>query len=97
MTTPGSLRRAARQALRRAAPALRIVAEDVLAESTRIDLLAVGAFGELVSVRIARDADEHATAARMAEIDLPTIVAEVRWGRKSDDGYLHGFQFLNLK
>lgn len=52
---PASLRRALRHALRNSAPALRVIAEDFLAESTAIDLLAVGSNGELVSVRIAAE------------------------------------------
>lgn len=52
---PASLRRALRHALRRASPELRVITEDFLAESTHIDLLAVGASGELVSIRATAD------------------------------------------
>lgn len=47
------LRRAVRLALRGTEPAWRIVAEDFLAASSRIDLLAVGEAGELIAIRIA--------------------------------------------
>jgi len=60
---PG-LRRALRAALAAALPELRIVAEDFLAEATRIDLLAVGAEGELVSIRIAAPGDDAAALTR---------------------------------
>ena len=52
---PAALRRAARVALRRLAPGLRILTEDFLAEASPIDLLAVSARGELVAIRIAGD------------------------------------------
>lgn len=53
-----SLRRAVRHRLRQFEPALRVVAEGFLAESSEIDLLALGAEGELVSVRIGRPGDD---------------------------------------
>jgi hypothetical protein len=53
-----SLRRALRHGLRRDAPELRVIAEDFLAESTAIDLLAVGVEGNLVSIRIGAESDE---------------------------------------
>lgn len=49
---PASLRRAARHALRRLHPELRVIAEDFLATTTPIDLLAVGSSRELVCVRM---------------------------------------------
>ena len=55
---PASLRRALRVALRQQAPELRVIAEDFLAEESAIDLLAVGAEGELVSVRISKERDQ---------------------------------------
>ena len=54
-----SLRRALRHAIRRQRPELRVIAEDFLAETTKIDLLAIGRGGELVSIRIG---DERAEA-----------------------------------
>ena len=59
---PASLRRALRHALRTSEPALRVIAEDFLSEATAIDLLAVGANGELVSVRIAAEGESAAGA-----------------------------------
>jgi len=53
-----SLRRALRHGLRSHAPTLRVIAEDYLAESTSIDLLAVGVEGDLVSIRIGPQTDE---------------------------------------
>ncbi len=53
-----SLRRALRHALRRAEPTLRVIAEDFLAESTPIDLLAIGAGGDLLSLRIGGESEE---------------------------------------
>lgn len=64
-----SLRRALRHALRRHVPSLRVVAEDFLAESTPIDLLAVGAEGELVSVRIGEESIQtHLFTRAMADL-----------------------------
>jgi hypothetical protein len=47
-----SLRRALRHGLRRHEPSLRVIAENFLAESSAIDLLAVGSEGQIVSIRI---------------------------------------------
>lgn len=49
----GSLRRALRQALRRKSPDWRVVAEGFLAATSPIDLLAIGARGELIGLRAA--------------------------------------------
>lgn len=49
----GSLRRALRHALRRSFPGWRVVAEGFLGAVTPIDLLAVGANGELICIRAA--------------------------------------------
>ena len=49
----GSLRRALRQALRRTSPDWRVVAEGFLAATSPIDLLAIGARGELIGLRAA--------------------------------------------
>lgn len=57
---PGSLQRALRQALRRAAPGWRVVAEGFLGLSTPIDLLAVGESGELICVRASTGAGDGA-------------------------------------
>ncbi|MBW2424372.1 MAG: hypothetical protein JRG86_08990, partial [Deltaproteobacteria bacterium] len=48
-----ALRRAIRQSLLTLNPSLRFLAEDVLAESSAIDLLAIGEEHELVAIRIA--------------------------------------------
>lgn len=53
-----SLQRAIRHRLRRFDPGLRVVAENFLAEETPIDLLAIGAEGEIVSIRIAAQGDD---------------------------------------
>ncbi|HPG27835.1 MAG: hypothetical protein H6748_10895 [Spirochaetaceae bacterium] len=68
-----SLRRAVRHRLRRDEPALRVVAEGFLAEASPIDLLAVGAEGELVSIRLA-DRDEEAVA-------LTRLLSDLAWLR----------------
>jgi hypothetical protein len=47
-----SLRRAIRHQLRRLDPTIRVIAESYLAQSTPIDLLAVGGEGEIISIRI---------------------------------------------
>ncbi|MBJ20322.1 MAG: hypothetical protein CL933_13010 [Deltaproteobacteria bacterium] len=65
-----SLRRALRHALRRFSPNLRVIAEEFLAESTAIDLLAIAATeGELVSIRIGEEG-EQATLLTRALADL---------------------------
>ena len=55
---PASLRRSIRHQLRRFDPTIRVIAETFLAETTPIDLLAVGGEGEVISIRIAREADD---------------------------------------
>ena len=73
---PASLRRALRHALRQRAPELRVVAEDVLAEVSTMDLLAVGDQGELVSIRIAPDERDGADS-RL----LTSGLADLTWLR----------------
>jgi hypothetical protein len=63
------LRRAIRHRLRSLDPTLRVIAEDFMAEATRIDLLAVGVEGELVSIRIG-EADEGSGVLVRALSDL---------------------------
>ncbi len=75
-TEPASLRRALRHALRRRSPELRVVAEGFLATASPMDLLAVGAQGELVSVRIA----SGASAAEGALL-LTRSLADLSWLR----------------
>lgn len=58
------LRRALAHRLSEVQPDLRIVAEGFLAETSVIDLLAVGAEGELVSIRFAKPDDDRATLTR---------------------------------
>ncbi|HEB91076.1 MAG TPA: hypothetical protein ENI85_15990 [Deltaproteobacteria bacterium] len=58
------LRRAIRHGLRTLEPSIRIVAEGFLAEASAIDLLGVGAEGEMVSLRIGRDEDDRALLTR---------------------------------
>ena len=53
-----TLRRAVRHRLAGDDPSIRVIAEDFLAETSNIDLLAVGAEGEIVSLRIGRDGDD---------------------------------------
>ena len=59
-----SLRRAIRHEMRRVDPTIRVVAENFLAESSPIDLLAVGAEGEMISLRISSNEDEMALLTR---------------------------------
>ncbi len=58
------LRRAIRHRLRDLDPSIRVVAEDFLAETSPIDLLAVGSEGEMISLRIGRDGDDRALLTR---------------------------------
>jgi hypothetical protein len=53
-----SLRRAIRHRLRRFDPAIRVIAEGFLTETSAIDLLAVGGEGEIISIRIGRRGDD---------------------------------------
>jgi hypothetical protein len=53
-----SLRRAIRHRLRRFDPTIRVIAEGFLAETSAIDLLAVGREGEIISIRIGRGDDD---------------------------------------
>jgi hypothetical protein len=59
-----ALRRAIRQSLLTLAPSLRFLAEDVLAESSAIDLLAIGEEHELVAIRIAEAGGDLALLTR---------------------------------
>ncbi|MBY0399610.1 hypothetical protein K2X89_04900 [Myxococcota bacterium] len=68
-----SLRRALADRLRELDPKLSIVAEGFLAESSTIDLLAVGGEGELVSIRFAKPEDDRATLTR--------VLADLSWLR----------------
>jgi hypothetical protein len=54
-----SLRRAIRHRLRRFDPSIRVIAEDFMAETSRVDLLAVGGEGEIISIRIGRGGDDR--------------------------------------
>jgi hypothetical protein len=54
------LRRAIRHRLRRFDPTIRVIAEGFLAETSTIDLLAVGGEGEIISIRIGRGGDDVA-------------------------------------
>ena len=58
------LRRAIRHGLRTLEPSIRIVAEGFLGETSAIDLLGVGAEGEMISVRIGCDEDDRALLTR---------------------------------
>ena len=77
-----SLRRALRHGLRRAVPELRVIAEDFLAESTPIDLLAVGVAGGLVSIRIGTETEESKL--------FTQALADIAWLRP------RGLDFLKL-
>lgn len=68
-----SLRRALRHALETALPDLRIVAEGFLAEVSPIDLLGVGAEGELIAVRWAAPGADPETLTR--------VLADLSWLR----------------
>ena len=59
-----ALRRAIRHQLRSLDRSLRILAEDFLASESRIDLLAVGGEGELVSIRIGQPGEDAAMLTR---------------------------------
>ncbi len=64
-----SLRHALHHALRSLLPELHVIAEGFLAESSTIDLLAVGGNGELVAIRFA-EADDDAAALTRSLADL---------------------------
>ena len=68
-----SLRRAIRHRLRRFDPTIRVIAEDFLAETSAIDLLAVGREGEMISIRIGRGDDDLAL--------LTQSLADLTWLR----------------
>ncbi len=68
-----SLRRAIRHRLRRFDPGIRVVAEGFMAETSLIDLLAVGGEGEIVSIRIGRDGDDRTL--------LTQALADLTWLR----------------
>ncbi|MFK7898419.1 MAG: hypothetical protein AB8G23_21480 [Myxococcota bacterium] len=68
-----SLRRAVRHRLRQFESTIRVVAEGFLAEQSEIDLLAVGAEGELISVRIGRASD--------APLVLTRALSDLSWLR----------------
>lgn len=53
-----TLRRAIRHELRRLDSSIRVVAEDLLTETTTVDLVGRGASGELVAIRIGRGGDD---------------------------------------
>lgn len=71
---PGSLRRALRQALRRTSPGWRVVAEEFLAATTPIDLLAIGESGELICIR-ATEPDAEDEGARQ----LASAISDLSW------------------
>ena len=58
-------RRALRQALEQALPEIRVVAEGILAEVSSLDLLAVGAEGELIAIRLAEPGGDLAMLTRL--------------------------------
>ena len=53
-----TLRRAIRHELRRLDPSIRVIAEDLLTETTTVDLIGRGSGGELVAIRIGRGGDD---------------------------------------
>ena len=71
---PGSLRRALRQALRRTSTGWRVVAEEFLAATTPIDLLAIGESGELICIR-ATEPDADDGGARQ----LASAISDLSW------------------
>lgn len=70
---PASLRRALREALQTQLPELRIVAEGIPAEVSRLELLAVGSAGELIAIRFAEGGDDAAALTR--------LLADLSWLR----------------
>jgi hypothetical protein len=68
-----SLRRAIRHRLKRFDPTIRVIAEGFLAETSAIDLLAVGREGEIISIRIGRGDDDIAL--------LTQSLADLTWLR----------------
>ncbi|MEZ4280104.1 MAG: hypothetical protein R3F21_10880 [Myxococcota bacterium] len=77
---PAHLRHALRRALEQAQPEILVLAEGILAEASPIDLLAVGAEGELIAVRIAEPGDDLATLTR--------LLADLSWLRSRRADFL---------
>lgn len=77
---PVRLRHTIRRALDQARPEIRVLAEGILAEASPIDLLAVGADGELIAIRIAEPGDDLATFTR--------LLADLSWLRSRRADFL---------
>lgn len=80
LAEPARLRRALRAAIESALPALRVVAEGFLTESSPTDLLAVGGDGEIVSIRIAEPGGDAAVLTR--------VLADLSWLRPRREDFL---------
>lgn len=80
LAEPARLRRALRAAIESAMPALRIVAEGFLTETSQTDLLAVGGDGEIVSIRIAEPGGDAAVLTR--------VLADLSWLRPRREDFL---------
>ncbi len=77
---PATLRRAIRHQLRRFDPTIRVIAEKFLADTSPIDLLAVGGEGEVISIRIADEGDDMAL--------LTESLADLSWLRPRLEDFL---------
>lgn len=75
-----SLRHALRRAVETARPELQVVAEGLLAEVSPIDLLAIGAEGELVAIRVASPGGDLET--------LTQLLADLSWLRPRRSDFL---------
>ncbi len=53
-------------------------------------------FGAGVSFQLRLDSGNGKLAEACREMGLPTVTAEVRWGKPDKDAYLHGLAFKNL-
>lgn len=65
------LRRTIRHELRRLHPSIRVFAEDLLTETTTVDLVGRGASGELVAIRIGRPSEDERL--------LTSLLADCAW------------------
>lgn len=74
------LRRTLGRALEQAQPESRVLAQGILAEASPIDLLAVGAEGELIAIRMAEPGDDLATLTR--------LLADLAWLRPRREDFL---------
>ena len=76
-----TLRRAIRHELRRLDPSIRVVAEDLLTETTTVDLIGRGGGGELVAIRIGRGDDDDRLLTGLLADRTWLIPRLVDWGK----------------